>query len=119
MSRRHVVKRVLRRFGETVTVRRSSGGTFDPVESTVTGETNLDVETKGIFQRFNADEVDGVEVQLEDRQLMVPVLDFAAAGLVPRAGDIVIIGDQEMRIRRTRTMETDKIYFLHLRGGRA
>jgi hypothetical protein len=120
MGTRHTAKRVLRFRGKAAIVRRIEGGTFDPLASTVSGQSQRTVETKGQCSSFELDEIDGVEVQRDDLRFLVPVLDFEVEnGFEPRAGDEVefIQTKKLYRVKGVRTFNNDVAYRLHLRGG--
>lgn len=123
MGTRHIAKRVLHFRGVWATVYRKSGGTFDPETSSVTGETTTTVRAKGKLSHFDINEVDGVEIQLDDRRFLAPSVDFEGEGsFLPRAGDEVIFDadlDTKFRIVMVRVFDTDKAVRMHIRGGGA
>lgn len=121
MGTRHIARRVLHFRGIWATIYRESGGTFDPETSSVTGETTTTVRAKGKLSNFNLDEIDGTEVQSDDRRFMAPSMDFEGEGsFLPRAGDEIIFDadlDTKFRIHKVRVFDADKAIMLQLRGG--
>lgn len=121
MGTRHIAKRVLHFRGIWATVYRKSGGTFDPETSSVTGETTTTVRTKGKLSHFDINEIDGGEIQADDRRFMVPASDFdGPLSFLPRAGDEIIFDkdcDTKFRVHAVRTFDVDKAVRIHIRGG--
>jgi len=120
MGRRNTTKRILHHNGQPLTFVREQGGTFDPVQSSTSGQTTVSVKTKGTLEAFTDEEIDGAEVQQQDIKVTVPVLDFEAADptFVPRDGDFVIFEDEtKFIIRRVRTLHANVAYSVQIRGG--
>ena len=107
-----VANDLLAEFGAPVTLRRRSGGTFDPVTGTATGETTTTLTTTGYVKPFRTDLIDGSRIQRGDRML---VLDDTQA---PAMGDTVLIGTDYWHIidiETTSGPSTPVCYFVHLR----
>lgn len=100
---------------------RSAGGTFDPETSSVSSEQTTEVRAKGKLSHFNIEEVDGVEIQRDDRKFLVPSMDFdGETKFLPRKGDTVIF-DKDLNVKfhvhRVRSLDTDKAFLIQIRGG--
>lgn len=119
-ANRYVIQRNLRREGQAVTFIHTRAGSFDAVTSSVSGQTTINVSTKGVLAAFTDNEIDGTEIQRKDLKLTVPVLDFELAfpTFVPQAGDIVKLSDNtRYRIQSVRALQVNAAYMVQLRGG--
>ena len=78
--------------------RTNSGGTYDTKTGVMTGGSTVTYSGTGIFLQFRADEVDGTNIRMDDRRLLL-----SPSGLTqtPAIGDIV---DGDMRIMAIRTV---------------
>lgn len=77
------VKKLLAKFGQTVTLVRDTGGSFDPVTGTVTPGTTDFLDFKGVLKNVDARLIDGTTIMQGDKLL---VLD---ASHTPEEGDKV------------------------------
>lgn len=90
--------RLIDRFGQPVTLRRTAGGAFDPVAGSFTGETVEDIETVGLLRRYPDDLIDGTRILATDRQLVL-VPDVA-----PQVGDVTIIGGEVLAVEEVESV---------------
>lgn len=121
MGTRHIARRVLHFRGIWATFFREYDGTFDPETSSVSGEQTTEVRAKGKLSNFTVEEVNGVEIQRDDRRFLVPSMDFdGPTKFLPRKGDTVIF-DKDVTIKfhvhNVRSLDTDKALLIQLRGG--
>lgn len=77
-------------FGEPATFTRISGGTFDPVTGTKTGETTETWDVTCAPVAYAEQVYDGVNVKTGDIKLMIP-----AGTYTPQAGDRVTYNSQQ------------------------
>lgn len=104
---------LIARFGTTVTLRRTSGGTFNVATESWSGQSTADLTSTGIVKGFRADLIDGTRVQHGDRLL---ILDDSQA---PQMTDKVVLGGYAWNIVDIETKSpagTPLVYFVHIRA---
>jgi len=62
---------LLTEFGQSVTLKRSTGNSIDPVTGVVTAGTDASVVTTGVLKPYPSRMVDGVRILSTDRELTV------------------------------------------------
>lgn len=85
---------LLANFGQTVTIKRTTGGSTDPVTGVVTPGTETTYSPKGVLRPFPDALLDGTRITESDREL---ILDDTVE---PEMGDLVTIEDEDWTIRR-------------------
>ena len=104
--------RLLERFGKTVTITRTTGGTYDPVTGAATPGTPETFEPKGILTKYPDNLIDGTRIQMSDRKL---ILDDT---VMPTMDDKPTIQGEEWTIKDIETVSpagTPLIYFVQVR----
>ena len=81
-------KRLLTRFGQVVTVKRTTPSEYDPATGTVTGGT-IGYSCSGAVMNYASRDIDGTLVQRGD----VRVLLAPDAAFEPKPGDTVTLAD--------------------------
>lgn len=71
--------RLLEKFGSTVTVKRETGGSVDPVSGVVTSGSQTTYSPNGVLTKFPDNLIDGTRIQASDRKL---ILDDTIAPLL-------------------------------------
>ena len=105
---------LLTTYGQTITLRRVSGGTFDPAAGTLTGETTTDITCVGLFLNRTESLLKSFgAVENEDRFL---VLDSTQ---VPDTTDLLLIGSETWTIVEVMAVNpagTPVVYFVRVQG---
>lgn len=104
--------RLVVKFGKSITIRRTTAGTFDPVTGTQTGDTTADLTTNGIEQKIDTKLIDGTRIQNGDRMF---VFDKTQ---VPTVEDQIIVNSVPWSIVMVTPVSpagTDIVYFVQVR----
>jgi hypothetical protein len=80
------VSQLMEDFGSTLTVTRSTPGTYAPSTGAMTGATISTFTVRGVFINYTDSNVDGTVVRMGDRRLLVAA---TGAGGTPAVGDRV------------------------------
>jgi len=107
-------KGLLVKHGKSVTLVRSTGGSFDPVTGATVAGTDASVTTTGIIKPYPDNVVDGTRILAGDRELVL------SNEHQPLADDRVTIGGENWSIVNIRTVMPDDatavVYFCQVRG---
>ena len=65
--------RLMKSLGDEtyITITRKSGGTFDPVEGTTTGETLTTLSAVGVVDKVDSKLVDGTRIKATDKMVLL------------------------------------------------
>ena len=66
-----VARDLINQFGATITIRRTTGETFDRVAGTTSGGSTATFTPKGIIKDYNKNDIDGTRIQAGDRLLVL------------------------------------------------
>jgi len=104
--------KLISKFGQTVTVTRTSGEEVDPITGTVTAGTEETFLPKGIFQKIPDSLIDGSRITDSDRML---ILDDTVA--VDQSDTITISGQEWpiQDIKPSNPAGTPLVYFVRVR----
>ena len=106
------VSRLVGLRGQTVTLKRSTGGTIDPVTGTVTAGTTTSYPVQGILQRYPDALIDGTRILTSDRlAILTPVVE-------PVITDKLAFGNKDWTIASIQTTNpagTPVVYFVQVR----
>lgn len=91
-------KRLLTRFGNTVSIVRTTGGTYDPVTGAETPGTETTYAPKGVLLKYPDRLIDGTRILQSDRKL---ILDDT---IVPVADDKPVVQGEEWNIQNIMTI---------------
>ena len=81
--------RLIQQHGKTLTLIVKGSPTYDPSTGTVTG-SDTPYTTLGYFYNYNLSEMSGLDIQMGDRRLVLPIRDTSSDLLPePEAGDEV------------------------------
>lgn len=79
---------LLDQYGKTITYRSVTEGTYDPSTGGLTGGSNTDKTVKAYFYNYNLNEIDGTNVVLGDRRVVLHTLDTSGNTITePNIGD--------------------------------
>lgn len=92
-------ERLMGNYGNAVSIKRETGGTFDPVTGATTAGTLSTFTPKGIFQRIPNNLIDGTRIKASDRMLVV---DSSYVGMI---SDKVVIDSQDWSIAELREVK--------------
>lgn len=95
-------------YGQTISVKRTTGGSVDPVTGVVVAGTTTTYSPKGILRKYADKLIDGTRIKASDREL---VLDDTVA---PVMTDKVTIGGQDWVLKAITPVEpagTPLVYF--------
>jgi len=85
------MKTLVTQFGQSVTFRQVSHGTYDPTTGTVASTTNTDKTVKCYMSEYNLTEVDNDSVVMGDRKALLPSTDTSGSSLPePDVGDKIL-----------------------------
>lgn len=105
--------RLLERFGTTITVKRTTGETLDPVTGTYSGGTTTTYKPKGLFQRIPQQLIDGTRILQSDRMI---VLDSTVE---PLTSDTITVDSEDWTIQEVRPVKpngaNDVVHFVRVR----
>jgi hypothetical protein len=104
---------LLSKLGQSVILRRSAAGVYDPAAGLVNAQTD-DVTVKGALLNFNLGQTDeaGVLVQANDKKMIM------SPGVLPTTKDTVIVQSVEyivMSVMEINPAGVPVAYSLHLR----
>jgi hypothetical protein len=95
------VTNLLATHGYNLTLKRVEvGGAYDTATGTVSGGTTSTAPIRGVFINYLEQDVDGTNVQADDRKLLVRADGLT---LVPQVGDFV---DDEVRVVSVRKIQS-------------
>jgi hypothetical protein len=63
--------RLLKKFGMTITIKRTTGGSISPVTGAVVAGSTASYTPQGLVQRYRDDQVDGTRILSSDRLVIV------------------------------------------------
>jgi len=108
-------KRLLTRFGQVVTIKRTTPGAYDPATGTVSGGT-VGYSCAGAVMNYASRDIDGTLVQRGD----VRVLLAPDAAFEPKPGDTVTLADTTVltviNSRATKPAGLAVLYEIQARG---
>ena len=67
---RATAKKLLKKFGKTITLTRTIAGTYDPATGGTTGDTVTNPSGLGVLLKFSNQEIDGTTILSSDRKLI-------------------------------------------------
>lgn len=105
-------KRLLTRFGSTVQIKRTTGGTYDPITGATTPGTETTYEPKGVLTKYPDRLIDGTRILQSDRKL---ILDDTVE---PNASDKPVVQGEEWTVQEISTISpagTPIIYEVRVR----
>lgn len=111
---RTTAKRLLTRFGATVSITGTSAETFDPITGAYTGGGSASITGVGVKSPFKKHEIDGETVLKTDVKLI-----FEGAAGVPAIGNTATLNGIGYRIQNVMPLEpaeTSVIYIMQLRA---
>lgn len=91
---------LLAEFGATVTVTRTTAGTYDPDTGTTGAGASQTWTPSGVKLEYSASAVDGTHILSGDQRVYMS----AVPGLDPKAGDTVTLGAEVWRVVISRTL---------------
>jgi len=103
---------LLAEFGTSVTIRRTTGGTYTPSSDTTSGATTADLTATGMVRDYRAAQIDGTVIRRGDREL---VLD---ATVTPTVNDTVLIDSAYWSVVNVRSVNpagTPVAHFVQVR----
>ena len=106
-----VMTDLLTEFGQTVTIKRISGETLDPL-SGASGGTTTELSATGVLTDYKSHLIDGTVIQMGDRLL---VMDNTQS---PLQDDRVTIGGEDWNIINWKTVQPAAVvvgYFIQVR----
>ena len=106
------VSRLVGLRGQTVTLKRSTGGTIDPVTGTVTAGTTTNFTTLGMPQSYPDSLIDGTRIQASDRIMVL------TPAVKPLLTDTLSFDGQDwtiISIKTTNPAGTPVVYFVQVR----
>lgn len=92
--------RMLARFGQPVTVTRSTPGGYDPETGTNGAGSTQTWAPMGVKLDYAQREIDGTNIRAGDQRVYMS----AFSGLDPQTGDTVTIGAEAWRVVTSRTL---------------
>ena len=104
--------RLLTTYGQTVTLRRTTGGSVNPVTGATVAGTVQTLTAPGILQRYPDELVDGTRILASDRML---ILDSTVQ---PQITDLVSLEGQQWTLVQIQTINpagTPLVYMLQVR----
>lgn len=102
-------------FGETLTIRQVTSGTYDPATGSASN-TNNDVTFTGMFLNFNDDQIDGSEIRRGDRKVL---LSATTPPVIPKQEDQVLDGTALLDIVQVRKIQengVNLVFICQVRG---
>lgn len=81
--------------GKPVTLKVTTGGTYDPGTQKVTGATTSNYAVKAVLEDYKAREIDGTRIRVGDRKYLI-----AASGLTvtPAPGNVLVDGSDSLSV---------------------
>jgi hypothetical protein len=79
--------------GAPITATRTTGGTYNPGSSGITGATTSTFNTKGVISAYTTEETNDRNIVQGDLSVMLP-----ATGYTPQEGDTVTISSSDYRV---------------------
>lgn len=104
--------RLLTKFGQSITLARTTGSSVDPVTGTVTAGSDASVTTTGVLLKYPDSMIDGTRIIASDRRMIV------SNEQVPDPSDKPTLNGQDWSIVNIETLSpagTDVIYELQVR----
>ena len=104
--------RLIGKYGQAISIKRTTGGTIDPVAGTVTAGTASTLTTTGILQRYPDSLIDGTRILTSDR------LAILAPTSEPILTDKLAFGSKDWTIVSIQTANpagTPLVYFVQVR----
>lgn len=80
------------KYGQTMTLTRTTGGTYNPATGGDTGEDTTEYPVIGHSVEIEAEDVDGTLVQREDKMAELSAQSMAEHGITPTDDDQLTIG---------------------------
>lgn len=108
-----VAKELLTEFGEVVTVTVTTGGSYDPTTSSVTGATNSSYSGVGHPEPYSSSQIATGVVRVDD----VKLLFYSDSG-VPEIGNIISLRNKDynvLNVDRLAVQGLNAAYILQLR----
>lgn len=105
-------RRLLTRFGQSITISRTTGATYDPVTGVTTPGTTTAFTPKGVLLKYPDRLIDGTRILQSDRKL---ILDDTVA---PEMSDKPLVQGEEWTIQDIMTVSpagTPLIYEVQVR----
>lgn len=109
-------KKLITKYGAAMTLRRTSGGTYNPNAGSISGATTTDYPCRGVIQEYRAGEIDGMSVLFGDKKILVSASGLA---IVPESEDLLIIGSNTYSVINNSPLSpggVDVIYTVQVRG---
>lgn len=119
MGLARAVESAIRAASEPLTLRQSSGGTYDATTRSITGASTTETSTIGVVTAFSAMEANGVSIELGDLKAEIPAASLTDSSIAPAVGDHVTRDSTLYRVVgvETRRMGSETVAWrLHLRG---
>ena len=95
---------------QTLTIRRTEGGTYNPATGTVTGETTTDYPCRGVILDFTRDMIDGTLILAGDKQATI---EAASLAVEPRPSDDLIQDGASWNIIAVDVVKPGSVPFLY------
>jgi len=97
---------MVNQFGQEVTLRKPSYGSYDPTTGTVGSTANTDYTVKCYMAEFNLSEVNNDSILMGDRKALLPSQDTSGATLPEPDAEDTILGFGDT----VKVVSTQKIY---------
>ena len=104
--------RLIGKYGQAISIKRTTGGTIDPVTGIATAGTSSTLATNGILQRYPDSLIDGTRILTSDR------LAILAPEVEPILTDKLTFGGKDWAIISIQTANpagTPLVYFVQVR----
>ena len=104
--------RLITQFGQSITIKRNTGGSVHPVTGVVTAGTTASLTAKGILKAYPDNLIDGTRITKSDRML---ILDDSQ---VPVMTDKITVQSQDWNIEDITTSNpagVPLVYFVQVR----
>lgn len=82
------------KYGQTVTLTRTTEGSYDPSTGGRTGDSTATYSVVGHVTQIEAEDVDGTLVQQKDKRVELSGQSFADHGITPTDDDKLTIGSE-------------------------
>lgn len=92
----NLTKKLVNKYGTTVTYKRETPGTFDPATQTETGEVETTASLKVVIEDYRAHEVAG-PIRYGDKKVIVSDSDINIF-TEPQADDIIVLDGTSYRV---------------------
>ena len=104
--------RLIGKYGQAISIKRTTGGTIDPVTGITTAGTASTLATTGILQRYPDSLIDGTRILTSDR------LAILAPEVEPNLTDKLTFGSKDwaiVSIQFSNPAGTNLVYFVQVR----